>query len=267
MDAEALRRYMDAHHEKAFLLVDVRQPAEYESHHIPGALLKPLPQLMQSFDGLPVDRDLIFYCRVGSRSQAAAMTAAEEATFEKAIFTLDGGIMSWTGKKQSSMPRLALFDAARTLSDFLEIAMNMEKGAERFYRAAYEMFVSEDFAQTFDVLAGVETAHARLLYDIYARTGDRDLPPFETFYQDLKGDIIEGGERFAQCVARLGKMSDHPCTALLEFALDIELSAYDLYRTQANLQFEDASVAEAFLSIAQAEKAHMKMITNAFDQC
>ena len=268
MDAEALKRHMDGHHEKDYLLVDVRQPAEYETHHIPGALLKPLPQLMQSFDGLPLDKDLIFYCHVGSRSQAAAMTAAEEAVFEKEIFTLEGGIMGWTGKKQAPMPRLTVFEDARTLSEFLETAMNMEKGAERFYRAAYEKFTKSNFAKTLDVLAGVETAHARLLYDIYARTVDvRELLPFETFYQDLKGDILEGGERFDQCVARMGEIDVNPCIAVLEFALDIEFSAYDLYRTHANLKFDDASVAEAFLSVAQAEKKHMRMITAALDQC
>ncbi|MEZ4549931.1 MAG: ferritin family protein [Desulfobacterales bacterium] len=148
---------------------------------------------MQSFDGLPLDKDLIFYCHVGSRSQAAAMTAAEEAVFEKEIFTLEGGIMGWTGKKQAPMPRLTVFEDARTLSEFLETAMNMEKGAERFYRAAYEKFTKSNFAKTLDVLAGVETAHARLLYDIYARTGDvRDLPPLKPFTRILKVIFLKG---------------------------------------------------------------------------
>ncbi|MEZ4549930.1 MAG: hypothetical protein R2874_05475 [Desulfobacterales bacterium] len=57
-------------------------------------------------------------------------------------------------------------------------------------------------------------------------------------------------------MARLGEIDVNPCTAVLEFALDIEFSAYDLYRTHANLKFDDASVAEAFLSVAQAEKAY-----------
>ncbi|MEZ4566295.1 MAG: hypothetical protein R2860_04810 [Desulfobacterales bacterium] len=41
MDTEALKRHMDGHHEKDYLLVDVRQPAEYETHRLPEPCLNP----------------------------------------------------------------------------------------------------------------------------------------------------------------------------------------------------------------------------------
>jgi rubrerythrin len=48
--------------------------------------------------------------------------------------------------------------------------------------------------------------------------------------------------------------------------LDIEYSAYDLYRTMAE-QTESEEAKTAFLSIAQAEKAHMQAIAKAISQC
>jgi rhodanese-related sulfurtransferase len=43
INPEELRRYIKNHNEKEYLLVDVRQPDEYEEGHIPGARLLPLP--------------------------------------------------------------------------------------------------------------------------------------------------------------------------------------------------------------------------------
>jgi rubrerythrin len=49
-------------------------------------------------------------------------------------------------------------------------------------------------------------------------------------------------------------------------ALDIEYSAYDLYRTMAE-QTESAEAESTFLSIAQVEKAHIQAIAKAISQC
>jgi len=59
--ANELRQYMQRHHEKEYLLVDVRQPKEYRGGHIAGAHLLPLGELSARLSELPVDRDVIFY--------------------------------------------------------------------------------------------------------------------------------------------------------------------------------------------------------------
>jgi 3-mercaptopyruvate sulfurtransferase SseA len=61
ISADELRSYMAGHHEKEFMLVDVRQLKEYVAGHIAGANLIPLGELSARMIELPPDRDIIFY--------------------------------------------------------------------------------------------------------------------------------------------------------------------------------------------------------------
>ena len=54
--------------------------------------------------------------------------------------------------------------------------------------------------------------------------------------------------------------------ALMEFALNIEIQAYDLYRNMANILTE-ATAQDAFLSISQMEKKHMELLAKVFKKC
>ena len=46
-----------------FLLLDVRDEAEYRQGHLPGAIHVPLDRLEASLTHLPLDREIIAYCR------------------------------------------------------------------------------------------------------------------------------------------------------------------------------------------------------------
>ena len=61
MDAGALRAYRSEHKEGGYVLLDVRQPAEYEKGRIPGALLMPLPQLADRMKELDPEIPVIAY--------------------------------------------------------------------------------------------------------------------------------------------------------------------------------------------------------------
>jgi rhodanese-related sulfurtransferase len=61
MDAAALRAYRAEHREGGFVLLDVRQPGEYEKGHIPGAQLIPLPQLAERMKELDPEKPVIAY--------------------------------------------------------------------------------------------------------------------------------------------------------------------------------------------------------------
>jgi len=74
-EAEA-RAFMNSHPTGSYQLVDVRQPAEYQENHLPGAALVPLNLLTEGGGGLDPQKPTIVYCRSGGRSQAASQYLA-----------------------------------------------------------------------------------------------------------------------------------------------------------------------------------------------
>jgi rubrerythrin len=195
---------------------------------------------------------------------AASLSAEAEVT-SKHVYNLLGGILAWEGRKLSDLPRVQVFDKSGDLPELLHTAMDLEKGAWRFYRTAMETAAGSAIASTLAKLAEAETAHARSVYRHWAPT--RQAPePFEALFEQLAGKIMEGGETVEDALGRMDRFDGEPCMNMIELALHIEYSAYDLYRTVAE-RSEDARARSAFLSIAQAEKGHMRMLARAVARC
>src|SRR5579864_6625610 len=55
----------DALRDGEAILIDVREPWEYEQMSIPGALLIPLGEIPDRLGEIPVDRDIYVHCRIG----------------------------------------------------------------------------------------------------------------------------------------------------------------------------------------------------------
>jgi rhodanese-related sulfurtransferase len=81
------------------VVIDVREPHEYNAGHIPGAVLMPYQTVYARRDDLPRDKDVIFVCAVGQRSAIASEMAA--AVGLTRIFNLEGGTDAWI---KSGMP-------------------------------------------------------------------------------------------------------------------------------------------------------------------
>ncbi len=75
------------------LLLDVREPAEYQRAHLPGIQLQPLRELLKSAADLPRDRLLLLACRSGRRA-SRALFVLEDLGYKK-IAGLRGGILAW----------------------------------------------------------------------------------------------------------------------------------------------------------------------------
>lgn len=75
------------------VVVDVREPHEWEICHIDGARLLPLATLAQHVDELPRDRDIVVHCRGGGRS-ARAQSFLRAHGFDR-VLNLKGGIRAW----------------------------------------------------------------------------------------------------------------------------------------------------------------------------
>jgi rhodanese-related sulfurtransferase len=88
-----------------FVLIDVRQPGEYEVARIDGGVLIPLMDLpvrlgeIQPDDGVPV----VVYCHHGVRSLKAAYFLAQSGL--ENVASLDGGIDAWSLQIDPGVPR------------------------------------------------------------------------------------------------------------------------------------------------------------------
>ena len=67
-----------AAYEDGAVVLDVRNPDEYEGAHVPGAVLVPLPELPARMDEVPNADPLYVICAVGGRSLTAAKALAEK---------------------------------------------------------------------------------------------------------------------------------------------------------------------------------------------
>ena len=85
------------------MIVDVREPAEFEICRIPGAVLIPLNQLPSRVAELDPDKEIVLQCKVGGRS-ASATAFLKRAGFSRAR-NLTGGILAWIDQVDPSQPK------------------------------------------------------------------------------------------------------------------------------------------------------------------
>ncbi len=260
---DSFKQYMDDHRDEEYLLVDVREPQEYERSHIPGAQLFPLGQLESRLKNLPSHRDIIFACRSGVRSRVAAHMAVEKMDTHRAIYNLDGGILAWQGHTVKDFPRVKLLALEAGVQQTLLAAMDLEKGAWNIYRHIQSHFSASSLSRIIDYLSMAEMAHAEALYAVW-QEGEIDPPGFEDLFSGLTGDILEGGMPLAEAIRGLESSTIPRDLAIYELALDIEFTAYDLYRSAAETASEPV-LKTLFLHISEGEKQHMNSVVNALD--
>ena len=74
------------------VLIDVREPYEWDAGRIPGARHIELERLAGRADEVPTDRPIVFSCRLGIRS-AMAMQAFRASGWD--AYHLGGGVQRW----------------------------------------------------------------------------------------------------------------------------------------------------------------------------
>jgi len=80
------------------LLLDVREPTEYDRGHVPGAVNLPQAELASRLAELPRDRPLLTICQSGKRSLAAARFLAQVGFTRLA--SVRGGTAGWAAAGQ-----------------------------------------------------------------------------------------------------------------------------------------------------------------------
>ena len=79
------------------LVIDVREPDEYASGHVPGAENMPLGIVSQSIDRVKDRKRLFVICLGGGRSMQACTQLAGRLDGKTALVNVDGGTKAWIG--------------------------------------------------------------------------------------------------------------------------------------------------------------------------
>jgi molybdopterin/thiamine biosynthesis adenylyltransferase/rhodanese-related sulfurtransferase len=87
-----------------FLLVDVREPNEYEIVSIPGATLIPKGEFLNgsALERMPQDKQIVLHCKSGARS-AEVLAVLKSAGFADAVH-VGGGVLAWVNQVDPSLP-------------------------------------------------------------------------------------------------------------------------------------------------------------------
>ncbi len=91
------------------VVVDVRNPAEWLTGKIPGAMGLPKPELESALaqagvPPLPKDRDIVLVCQSGLRSRAAIRSLVAAGYDPGRLYNLDQGMNAWTDSRAPAVP-------------------------------------------------------------------------------------------------------------------------------------------------------------------
>jgi molybdopterin/thiamine biosynthesis adenylyltransferase/rhodanese-related sulfurtransferase len=90
--------------DRDFMLVDVREPNEYEINQIPGSVLIPKGEFVDgsALGKLPSDKQVVLHCKTGIRS-AEALAVVKRAGYQDAVH-VGGGVSAWVNQIDPSQP-------------------------------------------------------------------------------------------------------------------------------------------------------------------
>ena len=259
LTANEIKTIFDEDKTGTYLLVDVRQPEEYEAGHIPGAVLISLGELEARQDELDRNRRIITYCRSGRRSMAAAITLCGLGF--KNVQHLEGGILAWSYETITGAPerRPQVMAEAADIKDVFMLAIKLERGSRDFYIEAREKVHLDHTEDAFQTLAGAEEAHMHSLYqEASSLLGEGILPPFDRLKSELKTEHMEGNIEINPALAKMDEDFADEIEAL-EIALEKEYMSYDFYkRTAAMVENLDSKM--LLYRLALEERNHASIL-------
>ena len=85
------------------VIVDVREPNEYQINRIPGSQLIPLGEIPRRYAELDPEEEIVVQCKMGGRSAKAA-DYLRTVGFKR-VLNLKGGILDWVDKVDPSQPK------------------------------------------------------------------------------------------------------------------------------------------------------------------
>ena len=259
-DAE---EFMSQHAEGTYTLLDVRQPTEYEDEHLPGAKLVPLPELVDSLEGLEVEKPIIVYCAVGGRSRMAAQLLVNQ-NFQK-VFYLEGGMEGWEGPAAAG-PRefhLQFVRGDETPQEIIKLSYSMEVGLKTFHETARSRATDAELVELLGHLIRAEESHMRRLLEVSSRW-EMDPKEVKAFQQKLESVVMEGGIDIEEFLAKNDSFLQ-TFTGVIDVAMMVEIQALDLYLRMAS-ESSNVATKEVLFHIAEEEKGHLRALGRALEE-
>ena len=83
---------LHGHHAAGAVIIDVREPHEYDEAHVPGVALIPLGEVADRVDDFRQPSPIYLICRTGARSRRAAEFLETQGIV---AINVAGGTMAW----------------------------------------------------------------------------------------------------------------------------------------------------------------------------
>ena len=261
-DAVEADDYMRRSSADAYTLLDVRQPKEYESEHLPGAKLVPLPDLGERIGELDAAKPTLVYCAIGGRSRIAAQMLSSKGFTE--VYNLAGGIKAWASKKAIGKEELgmSLFSGKESPEDTLVLAYSLEAGLRDFYLSMADKVNDVKTTALFEKLSAIEVKHQDRLLDEYNRLSGASMDRDE-FEAKRVAPQMEGGLSTDEYIAIYQPDMTVPLE-VISLAMAIEAQALDLYQRAADRAKTEENQ-NALLRIANEERAHLAQLGRLLD--
>lgn len=103
LSARQLKQWLDDPARRAPQLLDVREPWEFETCRIDGALLVPMRTVPAQFGQLDPDAATVVICHRGMRSMQVAAFLERQGFAQ--VFNLSGGVAAWADEVDPTMRR------------------------------------------------------------------------------------------------------------------------------------------------------------------
>lgn len=261
---DTVREYIKDKKPDEYLLLDVRQPSEYEQGHLPGARLIPISELPNRLGELDPQKQTILYCRSGSRSNSAAGLLIGSGF--KNVLNMQGGISRYQGITASGPPEAGLFCFPESLTpgELAAVAWYLEDGTIRFLKSLHADVLSDKPHDILHKLVEEKELHKQKLATLYKELTGKEPEP--EFPQDVLG--IPAHEVMIGCV----KISDavewsqgKSLNEVLELVLSLTANTYDLY-LKLSRQVKPDEARRVFTLLSEDEQEYVEKAAMAFEK-
>jgi rhodanese-related sulfurtransferase/rubrerythrin len=247
-----------------YLLLDVRQPMEYQQGRLPGSVLIPLGELHSRVGELDQNKTVVVYCRSGNRS-ASATSMLMSMGFDE-VLNMEGGIIRYNGLIASGPPEsaAACFSSSMTAIELAATAWIMEAGTIQFIETLCQHILNNHEPALFNRVLEAKRAHQSTLIKLAHELKDptEELDDFPAGIVEMPAEaVMVGCIKVAEAVqwAEDKQMKD-----LLELMMTLSANAYDFYlRLGRATHREDER--RVFDTLAKEENQHLQHLTQAYE--